>query len=132
MKLKVCMFSPIHYGPNLWIYPQIGMCGYLSRFGHHITWIMWSDVPCQEQPIPFQGGQLYTFPYVQYVRGSSVLSKILNIVLNTLKRVPSVLDILKKGKYDLIFVLNSPLDGLIVTYIRKRSMGLIYYNAFYV
>jgi glycosyltransferase involved in cell wall biosynthesis len=120
MKLNICMVLPIPYGPRMWVYPQIGICGYLSQFGHNVTWIMWGDVPRQEQPIPFKGGQLYTVPYVRYVRGSSMLPRILNMVLNTLKRIPVTLNIIKKGNYDLICVIDSSLDGLAAAYIRKR------------
>jgi glycosyltransferase involved in cell wall biosynthesis len=120
VRLNVCMVLPIPYGPNMRIYPQVGICGYLSQFGHNVTWIMWSEELCPEQPIPFKGGQLYTVPYVRYFRGSSMLPKILNILLNTLKRIPATLNIIKKGKYDLIFVIDSSLDGLVAAYIRKR------------
>lgn len=120
-KIKICMLVPFpRYGANMRVPPQIGICSYLTNFGHQVTWVIWAEVGCQVQPFFFNDVHVYTTPQIQYFPNSSLLGRILNKIPNTLGRMRSILKIFKEGKYDLIFVRDDVFDGLIAAYIKRR------------
>jgi glycosyltransferase involved in cell wall biosynthesis len=108
------------YGENMRVPPQIGICSYLTSFGHEVIWVIWSDDDCQVQQFFYNDVQVYITPQIQYFSGSSIFTKILNKILNTLRRMRFILKIFKEGKYNLIFVRDDVFDGLIAAYIKKR------------
>lgn len=120
-RLRICMLLPFPcYSENMRVPPQIGICSYLTKFGHEVTWVIWSENRHQVQPFLFNNVQVYVTPEIHYLPVSSLLARILNKVPNTVKRMCFVLRIFKEEKYDLIFVRDDVFDGLIATYIRRK------------
>ena len=121
LKLKICMLLPFPpYNPNdMRIAPQIGICSYLTNFGHQVTWVIWSDKSSQVQPFFFNDVHVHSAPYTRYFAGDSDLVKGLSHVPNIFKRVVFALKIFKKGKCDLLFVRESILDGLLAVYLKR-------------
>jgi len=121
MKLKICMLLPFpRYGSNMRVPPQIGICSYLTNFGHEVSWVIWSDDNQQIQPFLFNGVQVYTTPEVHYLSASSLPGRVFNKIPNIVKRMRYILKIFKEGNYGLIFVRDDIFDGLIAAYIKRR------------
>lgn len=120
MKLNICMILFLHYKPNMQVYPQIEICAYLRHFHHNVTWIIWSGESQHVQPFSFDGIRVYTTPEVRYFPGTWEITKILNLIVNTFRRIWAIYHILRKGKYDLISVMDFALDGLVAACIKRR------------
>lgn len=122
--MKICMLLPFpHYGENMRVPPQIGICSYLTNCGHEVDWVIWSDDNYQVQPFLFNDVQVHTTPQVRYFPASSLLGKILNKIPNTIKRMSYILKIFKEGNYNLIFVRDDVFDGLVAAHIKRRHNG---------
>ena len=121
MTLKMCMLLPYpRYSEDMRVPPQIGICSYLTNFGHQVEWVIWSDGHQQVQPFLFNGVRVYTIPYHCYFPGDSLPPKIFNKIPNTVKRMRYTLKIFREREYNLILVRDDVFDGLIATYIKKR------------
>jgi glycosyltransferase involved in cell wall biosynthesis len=120
-RLNICMLLPIlRYGENIKIPPQIGICSYLAIFGHEVSWVIWSGGKQQVQPFFLGGVRIYVTPEIHYFSARFLLGRILNKIPNTIKRTRYILKIFKEGNYNLIFVRNDVLDGLLATHIQRR------------
>jgi glycosyltransferase involved in cell wall biosynthesis len=120
-KLKILMLLPFpRYSENMRVWPHIGICSYLTNFGHEVHWVISSDADCEIQPFLFKGVRVHTTPQVRYFPESSLAGRILNKIPNTLRRTRSTLKIFKEGKYNLVFVSEDVFDGLIAAYIKRR------------
>ena len=123
MKLKICMLLQFpHYGGDMRIKPQIGICSYLTNFGHQVTWVIWSYERHQAEPFFFNDVLVYITPWRQYSTDSFIfiLASIPNRIMDTVRRMRCILAIFKKDKYNLILVRNSIFDGLLAIYIKRR------------
>lgn len=122
LKLKICILLPFPpYNPNnMRIAPQIGICSYLTNFGHQVSWVIWVEKGDQPQPFLFNDVQVYSLGYTHYFTGDSDLVKGLRHVPNIFKRIGFTLKVFKKRKYDFLFVRESILDGLVAVYLKRR------------
>lgn len=121
VKLNICMLLSFpRYGENMRMPPQIGICSYLTNFGHQVSWVIWSDDKHQVQPFFFNNVHVYTTPEVHYLPASSLVGRIFNKIPNTIKRMRYILNIFKKENYDLILVRGDVFDGLVAAYIKRR------------
>ena len=124
MKLNICMMLPLRYSKNMRVNPQIGICSYLTNFGHRITWVIESEKHRRNQQFLFNGIYVYTYPYIHYLSetSTSLLGKIFNRIPSTFREVYLILKIFRKceDRYDLIFVRADVLMGLLAFYIKQR------------
>ena len=82
--------------------------------------MIWSEEGCQTESFPLGDVLVYLTPQREYSNGFSILVRIPNRIVETVKRSRSILGIFKKGKYNLIFVRNSVFDGLLAIYIKRK------------
>lgn len=120
MKLNICMLFPLLYEPGMRVSPQIGICSYITRFGHEVTWVISSEKDCQPQQFFFNGVKVYVTPYHHYFPGDFILAKIFNQIPYTFKRMRLVLKIFREEKYNLIFVRDDVFDGLMAAYLKRK------------
>ncbi|MFC2071762.1 glycosyltransferase family 4 protein [Chloroflexota bacterium] len=120
MKLKICMLLPLRYGPNMQVFPQMGISSYLVNFGHQVTWVISTENSRSNQQFVLNGIHVYTSPYIRYLNDSSLLGKIVDRIPASFRRVCLIRKVLKETKYDLIFTRDDTFDGLISTCIKKR------------
>jgi glycosyltransferase involved in cell wall biosynthesis len=125
-KLDLCMLlnlpyiaGPIELGPA----NRKGVTTYLTNFGHKVTWVVPGENTNNLQQ--FHSGSICVFatPYRWFFSNTSSIAKVLNIAINAPKRLRCILKIFKQGKYNLIYVKGSILDGLMAIYI-KRKYGI--------
>jgi glycosyltransferase involved in cell wall biosynthesis len=120
-RLNVCMLLPVpRYGENMRVSPQIGICSYLTNFGHQVSWVIWSDGKQKVQPFSPGDVRIYATPEIHYLPRRFLLGRILNKIPNTIKRTRYILKIFKEGNYNLIFVRDDVFDGLLAAYIKGR------------
>jgi glycosyltransferase involved in cell wall biosynthesis len=120
-KLRICMLLPFFlYGRNVTVLPGMGIFSHLTNFGHEVTWVMGSKARHQIESLFLSKVHVYAILQIQYFPGSSVLSRMLNTMPNTLKRMRAVLKIFKEEKCNVIFVRSSTFDGLIAAYIKRK------------
>lgn len=119
-KLNVCMLLPFLYEPNKLIYSKIRMLSYLTHFGHQVTWIVSSQQDRQYQQFSLDSVKVYAIPYCHFFPGNSILAKSFNKIPHTFSRMRLILNIFRKGKYDLMLVQTDVFDGLVAAYIKKR------------
>lgn len=120
MKLNVCMLLPLEYEPDMRVVPQIGICTYLTNFGHQITWVISLEEGRKVQRFRSKGVEVFAIPYPNYFPGGSIFARFFNKIPNKLMRMYAILQIFKKEKYNLLFVRHDVFDGLIASYIKKR------------
>jgi len=121
MNFKICMLLPFpRYGENMRVPPQVGICSYLTNFGHKVTWVIWADESCQVNSFLFNGVYVHVTPEIQYCPISSLLGRIINRIPNAMKRILCILKIINNGNYNLIFVRDNFFDGLIAAYIKRK------------
>jgi len=120
MKLSICMLLPFNYGPDMVIVPQVGICSYLSNFGHEITWV----IPCKDvkklQQILAGNIYIYTIPYRKYINETNPLTKILNRIPYMFRTIWSIHKIMAERKCNMVVARNNAFDGLLAIYIKKR------------
>ncbi len=127
MKLKIGMLFPIRYGPNMRVNPQIGIASYLVNFGHEITWILSAENSRTTQQVTLNRIDVYAAPYIHYLSETPILGKGLNQAIADFKKMLLTFKVFRDKKYDLIFVRNNTIDGLVGTYIKKRyRIPLVY------
>jgi glycosyltransferase involved in cell wall biosynthesis len=115
------MLLPVpHYGENMQVPPQIGICSHLTNFGHQVSWVLWSDSKQQAQPFSLGNVRIYATPEIHYLPTRFLPGRILNKIPNTIKRTRYILKIFKEGNYNLIFVRDDVFDGLLAAYIRRK------------
>jgi len=120
VKLGICMFLRPDFKPAMRIVPQIGVCTHLRKMGHEVTWVIWSDDGQNVQPYSIDAVRIHEIPWVRIFPGMSLLAKSLNIIPSIIRRTIIILKLLKSESYDLIFVRDFALDGLIAAYIKRR------------
>lgn len=127
MKLKIAMLLPIRYGPNMRVNPQIGIASYLVNFGHEVTWILFSENCPTIKRDTYYGIDVYATSYVRYFSESSALGKGFNLIPAILRKLRLILRVIREGEYDLLFVREDTVDGLVGTYIKKKyKIPLVY------
>lgn len=127
MKLKIAMLLPIRYGPNMRVNPQIGIASYLVNFGHEVTWILFSENCPTTKRDTYHGIDVYATPYVRYLSETSVLGKGFNLIPAILRKLRLALRVIREGEYDLLFVREDTVDGLLGVYLkRKYQIPLVY------
>ena len=85
-RLNICML-PGTRSPHMRIVPQVGICSYLTNFGHKVTWVISSNDEHQAQPFFINKAEVYATYYRHYFPGNSILAKIFNEFLNAVKRM---------------------------------------------
>ncbi|MFC2002755.1 glycosyltransferase family 4 protein [Chloroflexota bacterium] len=121
MKLKICMLlSSFHYRKSMQVSPEIGICSYLTNFGHEIVWVIWGRSSDTVQAGSFNNVQMHVTQRTQYFPNSFIFTRILNKVLDAPRRFYSTLQLFKEGQYNLIFTRENIVDGLVAAYIKRR------------
>ena len=122
-KLDLCMLvnlpykaGPIDLGPA----SRKGVTTYLTNFGHTVTWVIPGESTNNLQQ--FHSGNIYvcTTPYRRFFSNHSLIARIFNTALNAPRRMRCILKIFKRGRYNLIYVKEDILDGLIAIYIKRK------------
>lgn len=129
MKLKICMVLPLRHSQNMRVNPQIGICSYLTNFGHEITWVILSEKHRSTRKFLFNGIHVYAVPYIHCLNNSLLSGKISNLTMTTFRKILLILQIFRKNKYryDIIFVRHDVIMGLLLLYIKHRyKISLIY------
>lgn len=119
-KLKILMILPFpRHGKDMRVPPQIGICSYLTNFGHEIDWIIWSDDNRGAPRFIFNGIQVFTTLDYNILPPKFLLSRIFDKIPKTVMRMWSVLKIFKEHKYNIILIRDDVFDGLVGFYIKK-------------
>ena len=129
MKLNICMLLPLRYSQNMRVNPQIGICSYLTNFGHEVSWVLLSENHRSAQQFLFNSVHVYASPYIRHITESSLTGEIFNRILSILKKVCLILKIFRKytHRYDIIFVRDGAFDGLVACYLKQRyKIPLVY------
>jgi glycosyltransferase involved in cell wall biosynthesis len=122
-KLRICMLLPfLLYGRNVTVLPGMGIFSHLANFEQEVTWVVGIRPEAQDrvQALFSNKVHVYIITQTRYFPGSSVLSRMLNTMPNTLKRMRAVLKIFKEEKCNVIFVRSSTFDGLIAAYVKRK------------
>ena len=121
LKLNICMLLPILYSPDRRVNPQIGIFSYLSKFGHRITWLMLFEGRTPQR-LYHDDIDIYTSPYIDYLNDSSLVGKVFNQIVAAFRKIRLALRVFRdeNAKYDMIFVRDGALDGLVASYIKAR------------
>lgn len=131
LRLRICMLLNYpRYGADMRVPPQIGICSYLTKFGHEVAWVIPGEYR-QAQQFSLGDVRVYAIPCIQYLAraakrppaslGAYILAELLNKVPDTLRRMRLVLKIFGEREYDVIFVREWDLfDGLVAAYIKRR------------
>jgi glycosyltransferase involved in cell wall biosynthesis len=107
--------------------PQIGIASYLVNFGHEVTWILFSENCPTTKRDTYHGIDVYATPNVRYLSETSALGKGFNLIPAILRKLRITLQVIREGEYDLLFVREDTVDGLVGTYIkRKHKIPLVY------
>lgn len=120
MKLNICMLLPLRYGPNMQVFPQMGISSYLTNFGHQVSWVISTENSRSTQQFILNGVHVYAAPYIHYLNDSPLLGKIFNRIPSSFRRVCLIRKVLREAKYDLIFIRDDTFDGLVTAYIKRR------------
>ena len=122
MKLNICMilYWP-HYKSEMRLDPPIEICSYLRHFGHKITWVMWGSDPRESAYFYLNDIKVYTTPDIKYLPNNWPLADLLNLIPNTFRRMTIIRKILHREKFDLVFVRDFALDGIIAACNRKKN-----------
>jgi len=118
-KLKICMLLP-PLASNMRVNPQIGICSYLTNFGHEVSWVISLGKDYPPRQFLLKGAKVNDIPYRHYFPGDSLLAKVFNRIPNILRRTRFILKVFREEEYNLIFVRDEPFDGLIATYLKRR------------
>ena len=116
MKINICMLLGLRYGEKMRIAPQIGIASYITNFGHDVTWVLSSEEIKEVQETTFNDVRVFVVP----CRYSEGLLKVLTKILYALRRMRFLFNNFKKEKYNMIFVRDSIIDGLLALYIKRR------------
>jgi glycosyltransferase involved in cell wall biosynthesis len=100
--------------------PQLGICAYLTNFGHQVTWCVSQGKDCPPRQFRLNSVKVYDIPYRHYLPGDSLLAKVINRIPNILRRMRLILSIFREGEYNLIFARYEPFDGLIAAYLKRK------------
>ena len=122
-KLDICMLINIPYKAGaVEIGPanRKGMIKYLMNFGHSVTWVAPAEDTNRLQQIRKNGVSVFAIPHFYRFNDSSLIGKILNRGLNAPKRARAILDIVRQGEYNVLYVKGDLLDGIIGVYIKKK------------
>jgi glycosyltransferase involved in cell wall biosynthesis len=118
-KLKILMVLPFpRHGKDMRVPPQIGICSYLTNFGHGVDWIIWSDENRDVQRFFLSGIQVFTTLDYNIPPPKFLLSRIFNKIPKTVMRMRSVFKIFKEHKYSIILIRDDVFDGLMGFYIK--------------
>lgn len=121
IKLNISMLLPFpRYGENIRVPPQIGICSYLTRFGHNVTWILWSDCELKGQPLTLNGIEIMATTNRSVLPARYLFFRIFNRILNSITRMNATIESFRDNKYNIIFVRDDVLDGMIGYYIKKK------------
>ena len=116
MKLNVCMLLGLRYGEKMRIAPQIGIASYITNFGHDVTWILSSEVIKEVQETTLNDVRVFVVP----CRYSEGFLKIVSKILYGFRRMRFIFKSFRKERYNMIFVRDSIIDGLLALYIKRR------------
>ena len=130
-EIRICLLLPLSYELNMRVVPQIGICSYLTHFGHQVTWVIGSAETRQTKQFMLGDVLVYAAPRMKYIapffkrlpasRAAYILAESLNRIPDTLRRVRIVLKIFNEGKYNMVFVREWDLfDGLVAAYIKRK------------
>ncbi|MFW6105660.1 MAG: glycosyltransferase family 4 protein, partial [Chloroflexota bacterium] len=122
-KLDLCMLVNLPYkagtvelGPA----NRKGITTYLANFGHNVTLVVAGESTKNLQQSRSGNICVFATPYTRFFNNSSLIVKTFNGALNAPQKIRSILRIFNQGKYNLIYVKGSALDGLIATFIKRK------------
>jgi glycosyltransferase involved in cell wall biosynthesis len=95
--------------------PEVGIASYVVNTGYDVTWILPFEEPCFQEVL-FNKIRIFAIP-CKYKKGTLNPTR---LVLYFAKRINFVLKNFKNEKYDLIFVRDGVIDGVLALYIKKR------------
>jgi len=122
-KFKICMLLPLHYEPDMLIYPRLKIFSYLTNFGHSVDWIISSEEENSKMEYMLGDIKVKCIPRHRYFSNHSILADGFNEIFYTLRRIRVISSLFKINKYDLVFVRQGakrPFDGLIGTYLKWK------------
>jgi len=123
VKLDICMLVDIPYRNGtveLGSASRNGIITYLTNFGHSVTWVVPAENISELQRLRLGNVHVFATPYTYFFNNSSLIGKTVNVVLNTKKRIRSILKIFGQGNYNIMYVKGDMLDGLIAIYIKRK------------
>lgn len=122
MKLNILMLLPLRYGPSMRVKPQIEIFSYLVKFGHQISWLVSLENSKTTQQFLLDDLHIYGVPFIPYLNDSSLFKKVFNRIPVNFRRMRLALKLFKDKnvKYDMIFVRDDTISGLIGAYIKRR------------
>lgn len=122
MEIKILMLLPhLRYDENMRVPPQIGICSYLTNFGHKVSWVICADSAQKGHPFMCNEVNIHITSINRSFHKFSMLWKIYEKILHTLKRMHYIQNLIRKRNYNVVFVRDSIFDGLIAAYIKKKS-----------
>lgn len=121
-KLRVGMILPLRYRPNMLVYPTIKILGYLTNYGHHVSWIIDSEEHHQSDSFYFGDIEVHPIPFRYYFPGNSIVSRIPNTIINILTKSRPISKVFREGNYDLVLVRHEgpAYDAIIAAYIKRK------------
>ena len=123
-KLRVCMMLPLCYEQKTRIAPQIGICSYITKFGHEVEWVVCSRSREDHCVGSFtrDGVRIYAFPHHHYLPGNSMPARIINGIWNTIRKMRFTVRLCNDRKYDIILYRagKGAFEGLAAAYIKKK------------
>ena len=99
--------------------PQIGICSYITHFGHDVDWIIWSDHNCGKKSLLYNGVKIYAIREIQFLPKNPTFLEIFNKIPNIIIRAWFIVRIFNEGNYSLILVRDDAIDALTAYYIKK-------------
>lgn len=114
IKINICMLLGFRYDPKMRIHPEIGIASHISNFGHNVTWVLSSEKLEKIYETSVDHVRILVVP-CKYGKN---LAKFFSFVSYALRRIIFVFKTFKKSNYNLIFVSNSLLDGIMALCIR--------------
>ncbi len=98
--------------------PQVEVFAYLANFGHHVVWVIPSEVDRRVEPFFFRGAHVYVTPCLQ---GTSLLRKIIKKVPNFLREMRLALRVVKEENCNIILTRDcEDVVTLIGAWIKRR------------
>lgn len=119
--LNICMLLPFpRHSESMRVPPQIGICSYLTNFGHKVSWVIWSDTKQWIEPFLLEGVEVHTTREIPYLPASLLPGRVFNRIANTIRRLRHVLTLFRDRDYDLVFVRDDVFDAFIAHCIKTR------------
>lgn len=115
-RINVCMLLELQYKENMEIYPTHEIMGYLTNFGHNVTWILSSDEINDVLETTYKGVHIFVIPS----KNKEGILKVISKSLYAIRRMHFLFKNFNTMKYDMIFVRNGVFDAFLALCIRRK------------